>query len=96
MQNSIQKFTQRSIVFVKPGILSENLETDEHQLPYSSIFFAETLHSFPTYQFPQKGVRDFFNFVYLDLELFAEIKKDLVSTHSFFTLLIITQDLNEF
>ena len=96
MQNSIQKFTQRSIVFVKPGILSENLETDEHQLPYSSIFFAETLHSFPTYQCPQKGVRDFFNFVYLDLELFAEIKKDLVSTHSFFTLLIITQDLNEF
>ena len=96
MQNSIQKFRQRSIVFVKPGILSENLETDEHQLPYSSIFFAETLHSFPTYQCPQKGVRDFFNFVYLDLELFAEIKKDLVSTHSFFTLLIITQDLNEF
>ena len=96
MQNSIQKFRQRSIVFVKPGILSENLETDEHQLPYSSIFFAETLHSFPTYQCPQKGVRDFFNFVYLDLELFAEIKKDLVSTHSFFTLLIITQDLNKF
>ena len=96
MQNSIQKFRQRSIVFVKPGILSENLETDEHQLPYSSIFFAETLHSFPTYQCPQKGVRDFFNFVYLDLELFAEIKKDLVSAHSFFTLLIITQDLNKF
>ena len=96
MQKSIQKFRQRSIVFVKPGILSENLETDEHQLPYSSIFFAETLHSFPTYQCPQKGVRDFFNFVYLDLELFAEIKKDLVSAHSFFTLLIITQDLNKF
>ena len=31
---------------------------------------------------------------YLDLELFAKIKKDLVSTHSFFTLLLITQDLN--
>ena len=96
MQNSIQKFRQRSIVFVKPGILSENLETDEHQLPYSSIFFAKTLHSFPTYQCPQKGVRALFNFVYLDLELFAEIKKDLVSAHSFFTLLIITQDLNKF
>ena len=96
MQTSIQKFRQRSIIFVKPGILSENLETDEHQLPYSSIFFAETLHSFPTYQCPQKGVRDFFNFVYLDLELFAEIKKDLVSANSFFTLLIITQDLNKF
>ena len=32
---------------------------------------------------------------YLDLELFAKIKKDLVSTHSFFTLLLLTQDLNK-
>ena len=31
----------------------------------------------------------------LDLELFAKIKKDLVSKHSFFTLLLITQDLNK-
>ena len=27
MQNTIQKFRQSSIVFEKPGILSENLET---------------------------------------------------------------------
>ena len=27
MQNTIQKFRQSSIVFKKPGILSENLET---------------------------------------------------------------------
>ena len=33
--------------------------------------------------------------VYLDLELFGKIRKDLVSTHSFFTLLSITQDLNK-
>ena len=32
---------------------------------------------------------------YLDLELFANIKKGLVSTLSFFTLLLITQDLNK-
>ena len=32
---------------------------------------------------------------YLDLELSAKIKKGLVSTHSFFTLLLITQDLNK-
>ena len=32
---------------------------------------------------------------YLDLELFAKIKKDLVSAHSFFTHLLITQDVNE-
>ena len=30
---------------------------------------------------------------YLDLELFAKIKIDLVSTHLLFTLLLITQDL---
>ena len=32
---------------------------------------------------------------YLDHELFAKIKKDLVSTHLFFTLLLITQDLKK-
>ena len=37
---------------------------------------------------------DFFKF-YLDLDLFAKIEKDLVSAHSFFTLLLITQDLNK-
>ena len=31
----------------------------------------------------------------LDLLLFSKIKKDLVSTHSSFTLLLITEDLNE-
>ena len=41
-----------------------------------------------------KGCVGFFLF-YLDLELFAKIKKDLVSTHSFFTLLLLTQDLNK-
>ena len=35
------------------------------------------------------------DFFYLNLELFAKIKKDLVTTHSFFTLLLITQDLNK-
>ena len=41
-----------------------------------------------------KGCVEFFVF-YLDFELFAKIKKDLVSTHSFVTLLLITQDLNK-
>ena len=57
MQNPIQNFRQSSVVFEKPGILSENLKTfDELQLPYSSIFFAETSHTFSTYQCPQKSV----------------------------------------
>ena len=69
----------------------ENFE--KLQLSYSSIFFAETSHTFPTYQCLQRGV-GFFLFQ-LDLELFAKIRKDLVSTQSCFTLLLITQDLNK-
>ena len=56
MQNPIQKFRQSSIVFGKPGILSENLKTLTIQLPYSSIFFAETLHTPTSDQCLQKGV----------------------------------------
>ena len=41
-----------------------------------------------------KRVCELFLF-YLNLELFAKIKKDLVSTHAFFTLLLVTQDLNK-
>ena len=36
---------------------------DEIQLPCSSIFFAEYLHTCPTYQCLQKGGLDFFYFV---------------------------------
>ena len=91
MQNSIQKFRQSPIVFEKPGI--ENQNFDELQVSYSSKFFAETSHTFFTYQCLQKGVWIFL--FCLDLELLAKIKKDLVSTNSFFTLLLITQDLNK-
>ena len=66
---------------------------DELQLSYSSIFFVETSHTFSTYHCLKKGHVGFFLF-YLDLELFAKIKRDLVSSHSFFTLLLITQNLN--
>ena len=37
MQNTIRKFRQSSIVFEKPGILSKNLKTLEHQLSYSLL-----------------------------------------------------------
>ena len=94
MQNAIQKFRQSSIVFEKPGILSENLKTftSSNTILQFNIF-AETSHTFSTYHCLKKCV-GFFLF-YLDLELFAKIKKDLVFTHSFFTLLLITPDLNK-
>ena len=57
MQNAIQKFRQSSIVFEK----LENF--DEFQLSYSSIFFAETSHTFSTYHYLKKGVWDFFYFI---------------------------------
>ena len=64
MQNLIQKFRQRSIVFKKPGIFPKNLKTlTSSNYPTVHYFFAETSHTFPTYQCLRKGVRDFFNFV---------------------------------
>ena len=44
LQNAIQKFRQSSIVFEKPGILSENVTSSN----YSKVqyFFAETSHTF--------------------------------------------------
>ena len=82
MQNAVQKFRQSSIVFEKPGILSENLKT-------------LTSSNYPTVQYFLLKLCTRSPLTYLDLELFAKIRKDLVSTHSFFTLLLITQDLNK-
>ena len=63
MQNAIQKFRQSSIVFEKPVILSENLKTlMSSNYLNSSIFFAETSHTFSTYHFLKKGVWDFLSY----------------------------------
>ena len=70
------------------------MENPELQLPENLILFVEILYMFPTCQCPQKVVLDFFKFC-LELELFAKIKKDLVSTHSQKPGLSITQDLNK-
>ena len=94
MQNVIQKFRQSSIVFEKPGILSENLKTfTSSNYPTVQYFLLNFAHVFYL-PLSTKGYVGFFLF-YLDFELFAKIKKDLVSTHSFFKLLLITQDLNK-
>ena len=94
MQNTIQKFGQNSIVFEKPGILSENLKIltrfNYPTVPYFLLKFCTRFLLTNVY----KKVCGMC-FIFLDLELFAKIKKDLVSTHSFFTLLLIIQDLNK-
>ena len=94
MRNTIQKFRQSSIVFGKPGILSENLKTLTSSNCPTVQFFLLKLRTRFLLTIVYKRVCGIFLF-YLDLELFAKIKKDLVSTHSFFTLLSITQDLNK-
>ena len=57
MENPMKKFRQNSIVFEKPGTLSEKLKTltssNYHRVKY---FFIEILHAFPTYQCLRKGV----------------------------------------
>ena len=67
---------------------------DELQLPKTLISFAESLHV-SYLPMSTKGCMEYFLFC-LELELFAKIKKDLVSTHSHKPGLSITQDLNKF
>ena len=94
MQNTIQKFRQSSIVFEKPGILTEHLKTlTSSNFPTLQYFLLKLRTSFLLTNV-YKRVCGIFLF-YLDLESFAKIKKDLVSPTSFFTLLLITQDLNK-
>ena len=90
MQNTTQKFWQSSIE--KPGVLSENLKTlTSSNYPTVQYFLLKFRTSFLVTKV-YKNVCGIFSFC-LDLELFAKIKKYLVSTYSFFTLLLITQDL---
>ena len=94
MQNPTQKFTQSSVVFEKPGILSENWKTLTSSNSPTVQHFLLKLRTRFLLTNVYKRVFGIFLFC-LDLELFAKIKKDLVSTHSFFTLSLITQDLNK-
>ena len=95
MQNHILKFRQNSIVFEKPGIiLSENLKTvTSSNYPAFHYFLLKLCTRFLLTNVYKK-VCGIFLFC-LDLELFAKVLKDLVSTHLFFTLLLITQGLNK-
>ena len=94
MENTIQKFKQSFIVFEKSGILSKNLKTlTSSNYPTVNIFCRNFAHVFHL-PMSTKGCVGFFLF-YLDLELFAKINKDLVSTHSFFTLSLIIHNLNK-
>ena len=85
MQNPIQKFRQSSFIFEKSGILSENLKTLTSSNYPTVQYFLLKLRTRFLLTNVYKRVCGIFLF-YLDLELFAKIKKDLVSTRSLFTL----------
>ena len=75
MQNPIQKFRQSSIVFEKPGILSENLKTlTSSNYPTVQYFFLKLGTRFLLTNVYKRVCGTFFYFC-LDLELFAKIKK---------------------
>ena len=75
MQNTIKKLRQSSIVFEKPGILPENLKTlTSSNYPTVQYFLLKLRTRFPLTNV-YKRVCGIFSF-YLDLELFAKIKKD--------------------
>ena len=90
----MQKFRQGSIVFKEPGILPKNLKTLTSPNYPTVQYFSLKLRTGFLLTNVYKRLCGIFLF-YLDLELFAKIKKDLVSTHSLFTLLLITQDLSK-
>ena len=95
MQIHIQKFRQSSIVFEKPGILSKNLKIlTSSSYPTVQYLLLKLRTRFLLTNVYKRGVWDFFLFC-LNLELFAKIKKDVVSTHSFFTFLLLIQDLTK-
>ena len=72
MQNIIQKFRQISIVFEKPGILSENLKTlTTSNILQFNIFCWNFAHAFYLPMSTKGCVGFFLN--YLDLELFVKI-----------------------
>ena len=94
MQNTIQKFRQSSIIFEKPSILSENLKTlTGSNYPTVQYFLLKLCTRFRLTN-AYKMVCGIFLILFRSWVI-CKNKKDVVSTHSIFTFLLITQDLNK-
>ena len=95
MQNPPQKFSQSSIVFEKTGILSKNLNIlTSSNYPTVQYFLLKLRTCFVLTYVYKRVCGIFLNFVQIQSYL-PNLKKGQVSTHSFCTLLLITQDLNK-
>ena len=91
MRKPIQKFRQSSIVFENPSFLPGKLKTLTSSNYHKVYYFLLKLRT--RFLLTNVYERVFGTFLLcLDLQLLAKIKKDLVSTRSFLTFLLITQD----
>ena len=94
MQNTVQKFRQSSIVVEKPVILSENLKTvTSSNYPRVQFFFLKLCTRFLLTNVYKRMCGGFF--ILFRSWVICKKEKGLVSTHKFFTILLITQDLNK-
>ena len=85
MQNTIQKFRQSTIVLEKPGILSENLKTLTSSSYPTAQYFLLKLHTRFLLTNVYKRVVGIFIILFRSWVIWKSYK-NLISTHSFFTL----------
>ena len=94
MRNSIWKFRQSAIVFEKPGFLSEKLKIlTSSNYDGVQYFWLKLCTRFLLTYVHKRVFRIFF--ILFRSWVTCKNKKNLVSTHSFFTFLLINQALNK-
>ena len=94
MQNPILKFRQSSIVFEKASVFSGKLKALMSSNCHRVRHFLLKLRTRFYLLMPIKGCSGFFLILFRSWVI-CKNKKDLVSTHSFFTFLSITKYLNK-
>ena len=88
------KLRQSSIVFEKPDFCLKIWKHWRAPTTLQFYIFCWTFAHVSYLPMSTTGYAEFFPFC-SDLKLFAKITKDLVSTHSLFTFLLIIQDLKK-
>ena len=93
MLNPIQKFRQSSIVFEKPGLLSEKLKTLTSSNYHTVQYFCWNFTHLSYLPMSTKTCSRFF--ILFRSCVIWKNQTDLVSAHSLFTFLLINQDLSK-
>ena len=97
MQNLIPKLKQRSIIFKKPGFLSENLKTLTSSNYHRVGAYSYLLLNFCTLFLLNNVYKSMFNFFIfsLDLRLLMKLLETGVYKPGLFNFLQIAQDVNK-